>query len=192
VDVATGDLEFSTSDDGLVEVEIVLTPRRGGIFSSKSSAEREVEEARLISDTAGGRLLLEVDSSSSDRRFEERWTVRLPSRMGLELDVGLGDVEVSGLSGGVQMDVGVGEVSVRALAGDVMIDVGVGGAKVEAPAHAYGPVQASGGVGDARIKTPDERIEGSGFVGHSASWVGDGPDRIEVEVGVGDAIVTLR
>lgn len=192
VDVGTGDLELIASNDDQIEVEVVLTPRRGGFFSSKSSAEREVEQAQLTSETAGGRLLLEIASESSDRRFEEQWTVHVPSRLGLELDVGVGDVKANGLNGGILMDIGVGEVRVEVSAGDVLIDVGVGGADVKAPAQAYGSVKAEGGVGDARIKTPDERIEGEGFVGHSASWVGDGSHRIEIEVGVGEAAVILH
>jgi hypothetical protein len=37
-----------------------------------------------------------------------------------------------------------------------------------------------------------QRIESSGFVGHSAEWTGDGAHTIEISVGVGDARVTLE
>jgi hypothetical protein len=62
---------------------------------------------------------------------------------------------------------------------------------VRAPASAYGGAEAAGGVGSARITVRGEEIEGGGFVSHSASWSGDGSYRIEVSVGVGDALIKL-
>jgi hypothetical protein len=191
-DASAGDFELTASNVEEIAVEVTLTPRRGGVFSSMKGAEREVEEASLSTDIVGGRLFLEVVSDSGERRFEEHWTVRLPFRIGVELEVGLGDVTSRGLSGGIELEIGVGDAVVEAAGGDIMVNVGVGGATVRVPADQYGRVKASGGVGDARIKARGERIEGKGFVGHSASWVGEGRHRAEVEVGVGDARVTLE
>jgi len=98
---------------------------------------------------------------------------------------------MQGIAGGAKLELGVGSVKMDAPDGDIFVDLGVGDAVVTAVAASYGPVKASGGVGDARIKAAGDRVEGEGFVGHSASWVGSGRHRIQVEVGVGDAHVTL-
>jgi hypothetical protein len=191
-DAGTGDFELIATDGETIEIEVTLTPRRGGLFSSMKDSEREVERAVLRSGTVRERLMLEIETGSGDRRFEERWQVRLPSRCGVEIEAGVGNVTLLGVAGGVKLEVGVGNVKLEAPQGDLFVDVGVGDAAVKAVAASYGPVEASGGVGDAHIKVANERVESGGFVGHSASWVGKGRYRIQVEVGVGDADVMLE
>jgi hypothetical protein len=184
-----------TARDGLDEVaiEVVLTPRRGGIFSSKRQAERDVEAASLDAAVKRESLKLRISpADDEDRRFEERWIIEMPSRLEIKLEHGVGDVVIRGVVGGIEMDSGVGDVEVEAAEGDIAIDLGVGTSRVRAPASAFGEVEAAGGVGNARITVRGEEIEGGGFVSHSASWSGDGSYRIEVSVGVGDAIVTLE
>ena len=191
-DAGTGDFELIATDGETIEVEVTLTPRRGGLFSSLKDSEREVETAVLQSGIVRQRLMLEIETDSGDRRFEERWEVRLPSRCGVEIEAGVGNVTLLGVAGGVKLEVGVGNVKLEAPEGDVLVEVGVGDAAVKALAASYGPVKASGGVGDARIKVANERVASGGFVGQSASWVGNGQYRIQVEVGVGDADVMLE
>jgi hypothetical protein len=188
----TGDFELIAGDGETIEIEITLTPRRGGFFSSLKDSEREVEQAVLQTEVVGERLMLEIETDSGDRRFEERWKVQIPSRAGVEIEAGVGDVVLSGVAGGAKLELGVGDVRVDAPNGDVIVDLGVGDAVVNALAASYGPVKASGGVGDARIKAAGDRVEGEGFVGHSASWVGSGRYRIQIEVGVGSANVNLE
>jgi hypothetical protein len=188
----TVDFELIAGDGVTIDIEVTLTPRRGGLFSSMKDSEREVEQAVLRADVVGQRLMLEIETDSGDRRFEERWAVRLPSRSGVEIEAGVGDVTMQGVAGGAKLELGVGNVRVEAPDGDVFIDLGVGDAVVKAVAASYGPVEASGGVGDARIKAAGDQVEGEGFVGHSASWVGSGRHRIQIEIGIGDARVTLE
>jgi hypothetical protein len=199
-DIDTLDLDSGIGDvtisgrDGLEEVtiEVVLTPRRGGFFSSKRKAERDVEAATLAASVERDKLKLKIAADDDeDRRFEEEWIIEMPSQLRVKLEHGVGDVIIRGVVGGIEMDSGVGDVEVEAVEGDIAIDLGVGTSKVRAPAAAYGEVEAAGGVGNARITVRGEEIEGGGFVSHSASWSGDGSHRIEVSVGVGDAIVVL-
>jgi len=190
-DAGTGDFELTAGGVEEIAITVTLTPRRGGLFSSLKDSEREVQQAALRSDVVGQRLILEIETESGDRRFEERWEVQLPSRCGVEIEAGVGNVTMQGIAGGAKLELGVGSVKMDAPDGDIFVDLGVGDAVVTAVAASYGPVKASGGVGDARIKAAGDRVEGEGFVGHSASWVGSGRHRIQVEVGVGDAHVTL-
>jgi hypothetical protein len=184
-----------TARDGLDEVaiEVVLTPRRGGIFSSKRQAERDVEAASLDAAVKRESLKLRISpADDEDRRFEERWIIEMPSRLEIKLEHGVGDVVIEGATAGIELDSGVGDVDVEAAEGDITIDLGVGTAVVHAPAAVYGAAEAAGGVGSARITVRGKEIEGGGFVGHSASWSGDGSYRLEVSVGVGDAIIVLE
>jgi hypothetical protein len=183
-----------TAREGLDEVaiEVLLTPRRGGFFSSKRKAELEVEAASLETSVKKDRLQLEIAATDDeDRRFEERWEIEIPARLALRLEHGVGDIEIQGIAADVELDSGVGDVDMTVLEGDIMVDLGVGQATVHGPAAVYGTVEAAGGVGSARVTVHGEEIEGSGFVGHSASWTGDGSYRMEIAVGVGDAVVIL-
>lgn len=193
LDSGIGDVMI-TAREGIDEIaiEVELTPRRGGFFSSKRQAEQAVEAAYLHAVSKGHRLVLRIDPpADEDRRFEERWTIEMPANIRLTLDHGVGDVVIQGITAGLEIDSGVGDVDVKALGGDVTIDLGVGTAVVSAPASAYASAEGAGGVGNARLTVLGKRIEGGGFVGHSASWTGDGRHHIEVSVGVGDAVITL-
>jgi len=183
-----------TARDGLDEVtiEVVLTPRRGGIFSSKRQAERDVEAASLEAAVQRESLKLRISpTDDEDRRFEEKWIIEMPSRLAIKLEHGVGDVVIRAATAGIELDSGVGDVDVEAAEGNITIDLGVGTAVVRAPAAFYATAEAAGGVGGARLMVLGEEIEGGGFVSHAASWSGDGSYRIEVSVGVGDAVIEL-
>lgn len=193
LDSGIGDVEIHAVE-GMAEVtvEVVLTPRRGGIFSSKRKAEQEVQEASLSARIKGDRLSLHIEpKADDDRRFEENWSILAPADVALVLNHGVGDVDIRGADGGVQIDTGVGEVRVEVGKGDISIDLGVGTAVVRAPSASYASAEGAGGVGDARLTVRGEKISSGGFVGHAATWEGDGTFHIEVSVGVGDAVITL-
>jgi hypothetical protein len=190
-----GDVKITGSTEtGDVMVEVILTPRRGGLFSSKRKAERDVEAASLKADVKGTRLILGIYPPLDDeeRRFEEHWTVVVPASLSVELEHGVGDVDVQGVGSGVEIESGVGDVRVAVAEGSVTLDLGVGNAAVRAPAEIVAFAEGAGGVGEARLTVRGQQIESTGFVGHTAKWKGTGSHRIEVSVGVGDAVITLE
>ncbi len=193
LDAGVGDIEI-VAVNGATEVslEVQLKPRRGGFFSSLKKAQREVDEAVLRMKVSRGVLRLEIESDSNDRHFEEKWTIELPARLDFNLDLGVGDVEIQGLSGELIADIGVGDILADGVTGDLDIDIGVGEATVRAAAADYGSVVGSGGVGDAQLTVRGKRISSTGFIGKSADWTGEGAHTIEISVGVGDAEVTLE
>jgi hypothetical protein len=192
LDAGVGDVSV-VAVDSLAEVtlEVTLKPRRGGFFSSMKKAQREVDDAELRMDVSKGVLRLEIETESDDRHFEETWTIELPARLAVDLDLGVADVEVRGLAGTLTVDAGVGDVVAEAVSGNVFVDVGVGDATIRAAAVDYGSVEGSGGVGDAKLTVRGERISSSGFVGKSAEWTGQGEHVIDISMGVGDADVIL-
>jgi hypothetical protein len=192
VEAGVGEFELVASELDEVRIEVVLTPRRGGIFSSMKASEEQVEKAELSSEVVGRQLYLEISADDGDRRFEERWTVHLPASFAIGLEMGVGDVQIRGLEGGAELEVGVGDVVLELAGGDVTVDLGVGDLRLRAPADGVGSVKSSQGVGDSQLTIRGERIDGEGFVGKSASWSGDGPHRIVVTVGVGDAKISLE
>lgn len=194
LDSSIGDVVVEAID-GIdeVRVEVLLTPRRGGFFSSKRRAEQEVQSASLSIKRKGDTLALQITpKTGEDQRFEEDWHIEMPATLAFELDHGVGDVTVQNTADRIEIDSGVGDVKLDVRGGDVAVELGVGTAVVRAPADAYATVESEGGVGDARITVRGEKISGSGFVGHSAKWQGAGNRDMQVSVGVGDAIITLE
>ena len=194
LDSGIGDVEIRAIE-GIdeIHIEIILTPRRGGLFSSKRKAEQEVEAASLSTKTKGNRLSMQITpQADDDRRFEENWSIEAPAGINLEVNHGVGDLDIRGGIASIEVDSGVGDVFVEVAEGDITIDLGVGKAVVKAPAAAYASAEGAGGVGDARLTVLGEKISSGGFVGHAASWEGKGKDHIEVSVGVGDAVITLE
>ncbi len=192
IKAGAGDITIVASLNPTVAVDVSLTPRRGGIFASLVQAEQEVDKATLESTTSDHVLTLTVTPTGKDRRFEEDWTVHMPPDLAVALKLGVGNVTIQGLGGGMDLDVGVGDTTVTAPAGDVHLKLGVGDADLTAPAAMYGPVKASGGIGDATILVNGRSIQGKGMMGRTVSWTGQGPHTLKVEVGVGDAQVTLK
>jgi len=192
LDAGVGDITVVAVDAAEnVNIEVTLKPRRGGFFSSMRKAQREVDEAELRMDVSRGVLRLEIETGNDDRHFEETWMIELPSRLAMNLDLGVGNVDVRGLAGSLTIDAGVGDVVAEDVSGDIEIDVGVGDATVRGAAANYGSVSGSGGVGDADLTVRGEKISSSGFVGKSTDWTGDGAHVIEISMGVGDADVIL-
>jgi hypothetical protein len=193
LDSSIGDVEIRAVEGARdITVEVLLTPRRGGFFSSKKRAEQDVEDASLSIKASGGELALHVaPKGGDDRRFEEDWRIEMPPAVAFELDHGVGDIDIRGLASRIEIDSGVGDVRVEALGGDIAVDIGVGDVLVRAPAAAYASAEGSGGVGEVSLTVVGEHIESGGFVGKSASWKGTGSGRIEVSAGVGDTVITL-
>jgi hypothetical protein len=193
LDSSIGDVEITAVEGAReVTIEVQLTPRRGGFFSSKRQAEREVQEAVLSTSVEGSKLDLHISpAADGDRRFEEDWRIELPPDLAIEIDHGVGDIVIRNTASRVEIDSGVGDVKLEILSGVIAVDLGVGTAAVRAPAEPFAIVRGESGVGDATIMVGGERIAGDGFLGKSASWNGSGSESIEVSVGVGDVVITL-
>jgi hypothetical protein len=194
LDSSIGDVEILAVEGAReITVEVLLTPRRGGFFSSKKRAEQDVAAAALSIEAGDGKVALHVAPKGvDDRRFEEDWRIELPPTVALELDHGVGDIDIRGPASRIEIDAGVGDVRIDAAGGDIAIDIGVGDVQVRAPAASYAGAEGSCGVGDVRMTVAGERIESGGFVGTSASWKGSGGGRIQVSAGVGDTVITLE
>ena len=172
LDVPVGDVHLKTYDGQDVQVEMTITCRSPG-WKCKDKAER----IELVSRVTGRELKVEVKGypKHSSHGLNLDLEVRLPAQMAFHLELGVGDVKVSGVEKNLSLKIGVGDVT------------------VDMPSPAVRSVELDAGVGDADLRVDGRRMEGSGFIGKSLSWsAGKGSARIKVEVGVGDVGVRLR
>ena len=192
LEAGVGDVDITVGSGSLIIASVELRPRRGGLFSSLKEAEKQVQAIKLEPRVTGDTLELTLEGVDEDRRFEEDWTLTLPSHLALSIELGVGNIEVSSASGGLDLELGVGNATIRVLGGPVEIEVGVGDITVHGAAAAYRSVEIAAGVGDVRILAEGQKIIGEGFIAHSAEWRGSGDSDLEAESGVGDIRVVLE
>lgn len=167
-----GELRVIPSDESSVRFE--LRVRCNG-----RSTERCEEFAN--------RLVLDSDDRNGELRLKlhkyRKWGNHVPTVMGelhvpralaLEIEMGVGELDVDGIEGDLEVNLGVGEAKVRS---------------IKARARS---VSVQAGVGEASIEGKGVRTSGSGFIGSSRSWMGGtGSSSVRLHVGVGEARVRL-
>lgn len=173
LDVPIGKVHIEAGEAGRVDVTIVVS------CSSRSARCRaRAEEVYLDESLRRRSLALDVRGLSN----------KLTSRPSIEVFVGLpanNDLEV---------DLGVGDLEIEDLRGDLELDVGVGEVEVFAAEEAVGSVRLSVGVGGANIHPRRRGQSDSGFLflGNEIYWE-DGPGEAYyvIDVGVGEINVIL-
>ncbi len=174
ITAGVGEVEILGDAGSEVRVRVEVKPKHVGLFGSRIS-DRELDSLAIEPVVSGGTLNLQVvPDHSNDRNFSETWRVYVPSALAATVKLGVGDLTVLDLTGDVHAELGVGDV------------------KVEGVNAAFGEIDASCGVGDASLRTPDHHDDGEGFIAHHLNAKGPGKAAIRAEVGVGDVTIRLR
>lgn len=139
----------------------------------------EVEAAQLTIRRDGDRVAVQLSGlrqGKTVRGLTLHWRLEVPAALGIDLQLGVGDVRITSLRGDIDASVGVGRVEI--LAG----------------ASAVGSVDLSTGVGDVDLLVRNRSVEegGTGFVDDRLRWSeGTGAAKIRVDCGVGSVRVSL-
>lgn len=167
-----GELEIVAGSGAEIEVHM-----RVECSSWRDKCGDRTERIELVSRQAGETLELRIEGfPKSADSLSVNLEIRMPARLSLDLERG------------------VGETTVRDIEGDILIDSGVGEVTITAPARTVGEVEVECGVGEADLDAPGGRVEQEGFLflGNELKWHGEGQSIIEVEVGVGSVRVELE
>jgi len=175
LDFPVGELEIVGVEGARLRIEV-----EGRCKHGSSRCEEHLEEIEIEIRESGGAFRIEVAPHSKWRwwdslQIEARMTY--PSSHELIVDMGVGELDIEGLTGDLEVDLGVGEVS------------------VDLPVEAVRSVSIDAGIGETELKVPDGWVRGerSFLIGSESSWRdGTGQARVRVEVGVGEAVVRLQ
>lgn len=173
VDAPVGEFTFTGEARSDVEVRLTVRCERPVKAACRDAARR----VAIGSATRGETLQVEVANwpRKRDDGLHVDLVVALPRDLALTADLGVGEVEVSGIDGGVAIDLGVGEVSVRAAESAVRT------------------VSVEVGVGEATLRAGGRVVEGHGFLGSDLDWKqGTGRAALKVDCGVGEVDVRLE
>jgi len=165
--VGVGEITIKPSSDGKVHVSVEVESKDGFLnwFSD------DVSDADIEIDKSSTRM----EFSVTEGDYSETWTVYVPEVNSIDVNMGVGKVQISEINANFDVDNGVGEV------------------EIEADASFYSDVEVDSGVGEAHIKSKGgKRFSKRDFVSSSQSWQGDGEFRISVDVGVGESRVVLN
>ena len=171
IEFAVGELKIVPGNDSNVRFEISIRCKN----ESESRCEELANHLRFESDDRNGTLYLKLDRYPKwCKNFNVTGTLTLPRTLPLDVEMGVGQLSITGLENDIEVDLGVGEADIRtsrALANSVSVDTGIGDASIR------------GAVGE---------IERRSFIGSHASWdAGRGRSAVRLHVGVGDATVRL-
>jgi hypothetical protein len=166
IEFPVGELEVEIWDGESIELDIELKSERSWL----SWRRHKVDDIELEVSTSGGEVFLRIDAD----KLNQHWVVKMPAKLALGIDLGVGEIRINGLENNLAVELGVGEIEVVAATDN------------------FDHINASVGVGDATLRGfgPDTGNKHS-FVRADAHFEGRGDYQIEVELGVGEALIRL-
>ncbi len=172
VDIPVGEVEIKGSSSDKIKVDVTVECNW-----KKSRCVELAEELDLVARQWDDEITLDVEGMRKWRSLGMHLEVRMtaPASMSLELDMGVGDVEISGFRGDLTVDLGVGEVEVRMDESHVR------------------SVDLDTGLGEVRMDYQGGRLEASGLFDNVLRWdEGSGSSKLRIEAGIGEIGVRLR
>lgn len=165
LEVPVGEINLKTHEGDDIQVKVDIKPQNDSWFGDGD----DIADADFEYTTKDGHLYLEIDKDKS----VQSWTISMPRNANIDLDVG------------------VGEINLNDVNADVLIDVGVGDVEVEVNHDNYATINLEAGVGDVELDGFTNAQWEKGMVGDTVRWNGSGSYKIDIEVGVGEVEVEL-
>lgn len=163
--------------------------------SATSTAEWGLRKPRTTVESAGGTTTIRGDCPSAVTVCSTEWLIVVPADTELEIQQGVGDVTLEGMSGDVDVSSGVGSVNLEeGTSENIDVEIGVGDVRIESvepPRRVVGRV----GVGDLTVALPDTatyRVDtdsGMSEVRNSLGSDTSSSRTVHVEAGVGGVTV---
>ncbi len=172
VEFPVGDLDVIATDAPTVRALMTVRCRGGG----RGCVQRS-KRLRLVSNQRGGTRFVKVEGfpKFSNLGIQVSLRVEVPRSRAVDLEMGVGDLNVDGIEGDVSAELGVGDVEVSMRERDV------------------NSVRLAVGIGDASLDRAAHRQQVSGFLGKKVHWSeGSGRSHVSVDLGIGDISMRLR
>ena len=172
IEFPVGELRVIPSDESRVSFDVRVRCRGRADERCEELANRLV----LESEDAGGTLHLKLEKYPKwvNKGLTVMGELHVPRAMAVEVEMGVGELDIEGLEGDLDVNLGVGEADIRM------------------PRVRANHVSVETGVGEASIRGGGTNTRSSGFIGSHATWSGgDGRSSVRLHVGVGDGAVRL-
>lgn len=158
-EIPVGSLDLRTHNSDEIIIEVRVKEQEDTWFSSW-----DLDDIHLEKEMSGDSVRFFIDA---DNAIQE-WRVIVPSSVHLDIDVGVGEVDLE--------DVG----------NDIFVEVGVGEVDIDLDSDDYGRIDLDSGVGAADLSGFKNVDSERRLISESTLWRGNGSHEIRVEVGVGE------
>lgn len=171
IELVIGSLRIEGFSGRNVEVVVELTCTR----TDEEKCRRRAERIRLRPRLSGEKLYLALENTPRGRAggIEATMKVRMPKQMGVEIDIGGGDMKIDGVLGDIEIDSAGGSVELKGVQDSV------------------GSFKADVGFGKGKLYLRDGRVEAAGLP-RSITWRGPGRQQIEIDLGGGEITARLE
>lgn len=157
-DIPIGEVELETHSGDNVKLEVTVSIKDDNWFSDDDLSDTEMQIEADGND---------VYFSVNKKENQQDWKILLPETASIELDVGVGSINIEGVERTLNVDLGVGEI------------------EVDMAGKNYRRIDLDSGVGEVQISgLENTRVETS-IVSESLDWRGEGEYKLDIEVGVG-------
>jgi hypothetical protein len=106
--------------------QVELTAQKTAFGRAQEEVNRLLEEIDLRQMSQDGEVILQVDLPEPVGAGRVDLELVLPSRLGLVIQTGLGDVFIQGMQGPTQVSSQIGDIEIHRFAGDLSIEAGLG------------------------------------------------------------------
>jgi len=169
---STGEVEVVGTGSDTVRARIVFKCRKD---TAQCRSVAEDVDVSIYQDGATLKVRIEDWPKIGHRGLQTETRLEIPRDRNLEIDWGVGEMNVNGMEANIEIDNGVGEIN------------------VDTAEAAVRSVSLDTGVGEVELHAGDRRFGGHGFISHSLDWSdGPGDAHIEVDNGVGEVQVKLH
>jgi len=162
-EVPVGSLDIATYDGDEIIVKVEVEEADNDWFSSP-----DLSEAQIAIDNSGDKVHLEIDMED----VVQKWKVKIPQDASLDIDLGVGGIEIEDFAQDASIDVGVGEIDIT-LSSDN-----------------YREIELGAGVGGVDLDGFKNIDRERAMVSENIEWRGKGDHDLNIEVGVGDIEVS--
>jgi len=182
------------ADDAIVwRVALEADPNHHGLFGRKRRRDEvraDLEKVTVEKRGSGERaeLVLVLPSSLDEDDFDQRWTVTVPKRFAVDLELDVGSMSISGVAGGVEASVDVGDLRIDVPGGAVEGKVDVGDIELKSGEPGSGEISLEADVGGVDLTLAGRRIRTDGGYGpgETLRLDGKGGPKVRLSVDVGD------
>ncbi|MCW8329421.1 hypothetical protein MD588_11440 [Photobacterium sp. SDRW27] len=162
LDVPTGMIDINVVDGEVVRYQVDVEDKSNNWFLFATDLESLVLTEQIIDQV----LYLNID----EKGVTQKWTLEVPRDLALQLNIGVGSIDLDSFSQSLSADIGVGSAWVGIASADyhhVRAAVGVG--EIQAQGFEQGSLQ-------------QERV----IVSDQLTYNGTGTHNIDIKIGVGD------
>lgn len=201
----SGEMKVTPSADGRVHVQLEIKQQEHSIlwFFQWLSGEtaRDIKGATLKADRQGeaSSISLVYPSGRDHNDVQEKWTISLPAKLLVDVEMSAGQIVIDGMQGGIKSHLTAGEAVIHAASGPVQASVNYGRLHVISDTGKPGVVTLESKHGlavlswDGKYYGPAQEhgfLSGVHLVGNSVVERGPGLDNMDLSVFAGE--VDLR